>query len=60
MRSYILLTIPEPDCPHSALGVGAVLGVMPRELAPGAVPAEPVLGLDGAPGPLPISLRGGL
>ena len=42
---YILLTVPEQDCPHSALGVEAVSGVPSQVLAPGAVPAKPVLGL---------------
>ena len=59
---YILLTVHYQDCPHSSLGVGVVPGVASMELVlSGAVPAEPVLRLVGAPpGPLSVMLRGGL
>ena len=45
MRHYILLTVPDQDCPHSPLGVGSVPGVASQGLVPRAVPAEPVLGV---------------
>ena len=60
MRHYILLTVPEQDCPHSTLGVGSVPRVASLGLAPGAVPTQPVLGLVRAPETLPITLRKGL
>ena len=44
MRRYILLTIPDKDCPHSSLGTRLV----PRFVlgpVPGAVPTGPVPGV---------------
>lgn len=47
MTCYILLTIPDKDCFHSALGVGLVHKLVVGPI-PGAVPTGPVPGI--APG----------
>ena len=57
MGHYIFLTVPDQDCPPSPLGFRSVPGVASQELVPGAVPAEPGMGLVGAPGPLPFMQR---
>ena len=44
MGRYILLTIPDKDCLHSALGVGLVPRLVVG-LVPGAVPTGPVPGV---------------
>ena len=64
MRHYILLTIPDKDCLHSALGVGLVPRVVFLGPVPGAVPTGLVPGVTlrlviTPPGPLPFMLRGG-